>query len=275
MTSWSICSRVMVAYAPRSYSSTQGCQALSQRHAVPEVLMDRGGQLTRGQRPGHGLRGQGDEGIAGALDHGLRAHRADAPQRGGVLQRAGGLIERHGTMIVLRSPRWRAHTARRATAGRAGRPPPTPTACHHAVRPGSLDRHATYAVAACLASASPLVTPGSAWPATPATRTGVFSWCPPVVTNPCTRTTLFCTAVPPSAQGNSGAQSGSICAEGRWPLEPAAIESRVRVHRIRRARRRGLTGSEASGRERKPASDYLGAVGEDIVGTVQDREGPS
>lgn len=145
MTSWSICSRVMVAYAPRSYSSTQGCQALSQRHAVPEVLMDRGGQLTRGQRPGHGLRGQGDEGIAGALDHGLRAHRADAPQRGGVLQRAGGLIERHGTMIVLRSPRWRAHygpachcgTCRKAASdadclppcGAAGQPRPARHLC--------------------------------------------------------------------------------------------------------------------------------------------------
>ena len=37
----------------------QGSQALGQRQAVPEVPVDRGGQLTRGQRPGHGLGGQG------------------------------------------------------------------------------------------------------------------------------------------------------------------------------------------------------------------------
>lgn len=36
----------------------QGGQALGQRQAVPEVPVDRGRQLTRGQRHGHGLRGQ-------------------------------------------------------------------------------------------------------------------------------------------------------------------------------------------------------------------------
>ena len=40
----------------------QGCQALGQRQAVPEVPVDRGGQLVRGQRPGHSLRGQGTRG---------------------------------------------------------------------------------------------------------------------------------------------------------------------------------------------------------------------
>ena len=58
MTSWSICSRHGGVCA-EVVLVVQGCQALGQRQAVPEVLVDRGGELTRGQRPGHGLRGQG------------------------------------------------------------------------------------------------------------------------------------------------------------------------------------------------------------------------